>query len=186
MVHVFKVPESMFLGAPGFHITDKADTKLISNTASDDKDLIDEGFENIGNHFFVQPIDTVLEAWRVPADNKFTIAENTLNSLFFGVDKGMTSDMYTSVYRASENMHKFKSELMSNYSTLVALGWQHAVPFTFKPGHRVLYHHDGANGEYKKASGVCNSVVYSITKTSGLETFIYTCSATIQLAVRYS
>ena len=186
MVHIYSIGEGLFQGSDGYHITQLKDTQIVCNTQTDDKDLVETGLENIGSHYLIQSTKKILDKWRKTGEDKFTISSDTLQSMAFNVKDGMSKDVYSPVYVKTDNPYRLRSEIHSTYLTLVAAGWQHAMPFTFLPGHRVLYHHDGPSGEFKKAEGVCNSVVYRIRPADGLEERIYTCSATIQLAVRYS
>lgn len=186
MVHIFSIGEGLFQGSDGYHIKQLTDTQIVCNTQTDDRDLVETGLENIGNHYLIQPIKKILDKWRDTGEDSFTINSNTLESMAFNVKDGISKDVYSPVYIRTDNPFRLRSDIHATYLTLVAVGWQHAMPFTFLPGHRVLYHHDGPNGEFKKAEGVCNSVVYRILPADGLNEYIYTCSATIQLAVRYA
>ena len=186
MVHIYSIGEGLFDGADIYHRKLLKDMEIVCNTGTDDMDLIETGLENVGSHYLIQSTKKIVDKWRKAKNDGFTISKDTLESMAFNVPDGMASDVYSPVYVRTDNPYRLRSEIHATYLTLVAVGWQHALPYTFLPGHRVLYHHDGPDGEFKKAEGICTNVVYSIRPADGLDEPRYTASANVQLAVRYA
>lgn len=181
-VHIYNVGAGTYSGCDSYHRFDKSDIHLISNVGAEDLELIYEGLENTGNSFIIQPPEKLLDNWRTMGSRSFTINKDNLVTINLEVPDGITSDVYSPVFKRSDNMHKLRTELAANYITLVNIGWDHAVPMLIKPGGRIEYHYDG-DGKYITRSGLCNGVVYEFKPIASLGKKLYACSAALSLSI---
>ena len=190
MVNIYKVQENMFIGLDSYHKIEKArvgnDIHILSNTASVDKNLIDEGLENDGTAYYLQKAHVLVDAWRniveKPGGRRYSVNEN-VDLVSFNTDKGMISNAFQpNFYLSPENNFTYLSNIAKNNRVAINLGWIHAIPFTFKPGWKLIYNYD-ENANYVTKTGVCDGVVYTFSKVGRLTEQIYACNANMAISV---
>jgi hypothetical protein len=101
------------------------------------------------------------------------------------------------IYKDSKgNYYPIRSELASYNRSVVRFKWNAAVPYTFRPGYRILIHYDGedetnrditsttgSNPMYKTKSGIINAVEYSFTVEKIGDPIFYFCQADIAASI---
>lgn len=180
--HVYQVGKNNLVGQDGYHYYLEDDIHLISNTGSINQAMIEQGMENTGTAFMIQDGSNIIDKWRCVEEDGFTIPITGVEVVGLDTDEGMSTDTHHPQFKfSSANKHIHLSELSKITKTPINIGWQQAIPFTFKPGWKVKYHYDGADGEYNVDEATCVSVNYHIKPNERLTEQVYTCYADINL-----
>lgn len=181
--HMYHVDKNMFEGLDCYHIMDGENTHILNNKVINMKDMAEEGYENSGNAFIIQNSELMVDYWRYMQEyRKFTVPVSNVALMTNNTKSGVTKNVYNPQFRVSdENPLIYITELYKNDLTAANTMWDHAVPFTFKPGWKIIYHYEG-DGTYHTRNGVCTSVVYSIQRSARIgDKWVFGSSANINM-----
>jgi hypothetical protein len=178
--HIYHVKPNMFEGLESYHILDGDNVHILNNKTADTKDMSEESYENIGTAFILQKSERMLDFWREMKEKRsFNIGIDNVVLLTNHSKKGMTDDIYNAKFNVSnENVFIYRTELLKNELTIMNTEWQHAIPYTFKPGWKLYYHYEG-DGTYNVRTGTCVTAVYTIQRTARDDDWIFSSSANL-------
>jgi hypothetical protein len=171
----------MFTGNKAYHIVINGDYHILCNSGADDKNLLFQGAENLGNSFLIPDTDKVIDLFKSQGEGEFTINKDTFNTVTLNNTEGVVKNTYTPMYVESDNLFSRRSFLASINRTMVAIDWDHAIPMSIKPGQAVKYCYD-TDGKYSAKGGVCHRVSYHVRPTDGVGKKLYTCKAKLTLS----
>jgi len=210
-----------FIGAekfPGMEINHAVDREesvhVVLNHNVNNTDMVDMGIENFGTGIMLAHAERMIDQWRSvlePGDKEgcARIGLNKINVLRtpnvvltalsecerkkIGIDPSVSIIKYA--FNDGNNYHKLTP--MNSYKrTLMTTTWDNAVPFTFKPGFKIMWHYDDENPEardpedrvseqssmYNTKPGVVNSVTYIFQLGSRVGTTnIFRCTANMSV-----
>jgi hypothetical protein len=208
-----------FIGAekfPGMEINHAVDKEgsvhVVLNHNVNNTDMVDMGIENFGTGIMLAQSKRMIDQWRTvlePHGGNARIGINPLNVLRtpnviltalsecerkkIGIDPSVSIIKYA--LNDNNNYHKLTP--MNSYKrTMATTTWDNAVPFTFKPGFKIMWHYDGENSEardheeqvseqssmYTTKPGVVNSVTYIFQLGSRVGTTnIFRCTANMSV-----
>ena len=183
-VHLYKVPENLAVGADNYHFEKDGEYHIIINTEVIDKEASDESIENLGTSILAMQCQDELDQWHTYVESKNELLIHEDNVILYDMDtkKGIVDKPYQPIFKYSHgNDFKLTTPLSFGDTIEMEAQWRHAVPFTFKPGWRVLYHYDGDDGLFQTRTATCHAVNYSIHKVSKLSTQLYGVSCRFRL-----
>lgn len=183
--HIYNVGEDKFLGSNAFHNIQADETHLITTSSPKNIELVDLGLENTGSAYLVQYGEKIVDRWmKLDSKGVCTVPKANFTLLSLNTKAGVTTDVYSPKFKYSaDNIYAHTSDLSQyNRTKITNLIWRHAMPFTFRPGYRVMYHYDG-DGVYQTRTGMCEAIVYMITKAERLGKQVYGCVASMQLSI---
>jgi len=174
-VHIYKIPEGMWDGASGYHSTQNGDIRIICTSASELKDLSEEGTENDGNAVSMIQADTVIDLSReVKKDGSVTLnKQNTIN-VKTSNDTTATKDLTVTKYSngPTNNIYLESSRIAANQLTTLSCEWIHSEPFLIQPGHKLVYHFDDKMA-YTTMPGQIHHVTHKLSPISTPDTLLF-------------
>lgn len=198
--HLYYVGKDNFSGLQRYHATSEKVTHIVANIDSASVDLVDSGNEHIGTTFFVQHADRIIDDfYYIDNNEQLHIHNDNFNVLTNRQDTtGIMTGMFNPEFVFDNaNEYRVKSTMAFSRRTIVTTGWMYAVPYTFKPGWVVHYHHDGENKNKREdASDIADNTIY--TSRQGIvdlvryifgplgrkgDSYVYICNADIQLSI---
>lgn len=203
---------------PGLEVNHAVDTTnashIIVNAANINRDLVDSGIENDGTVTMIMHADRVIDQWRTMREGTTTANAETgfaateipmnVNTSLFSIteeDKkrlGIAPDVTFVKYAFDEsNPYKTRVPINRYQRTVIQTAWENAVPFTFKPGYKILWNYDSEyaagrspgdkvakNYKYCSKPGVVDSVAYMFKPAARLNNeWTYTCTASLTLSI---
>lgn len=209
------IPKFYYIGGskyPNLEVNHAVDinnnTHIVVNAASINKDMVDMGIENDGTAIMMMHADRVIDAWRSMAEapnaesariglGKMNVSKSHNTSVFaltecerkrIGIDPNITIAKYVfdqcNTYRNRLPINRYKRSVLQT-------AWENAIPYTFKPGYKVIWNYDGEAPEnrekddttacssmYCSKPAVMDSVSYLFTKEGKVKNrWIYKCVA---------
>lgn len=183
---------------------------IILSEFSNTKDMLDTGIENVGTTYIIQDADRIV-------DIAATIGESSrINNGASGLGKMHINELNTSVIDLKDitggatydaynpkfvfdycNPYTIRSKIHAFNRAIVVTSWPNAVPFTFKPGHKLYYHYDsedvenrnqeeatGAIAKYTTKTGTCSAAIFKYRMCGRIGTeLIHSCEASIILSI---
>ena len=182
-VHIFVVPNNKLVGLDSFAAKFLKDTHLICNHPGPNRELAQEALENGGTAVYILDAPKMISKSVIQTEAGWTMPGTSTSLAKMNTKRGLLGDTFTPKYDISYgNKYTHLSRLAYANGTIVELGWEHAIPFTFEPGHHVVYHNDGLK-VFNQKSGICEFVQYVIQRTAREDTQLYGCTANIRLRV---
>ena len=187
MTHVYIAGEGSFIGNPFYHGYEQNTIHIVANGKNLHKDLADEGVENNGYGFIVQHADRVVDDWRVmlEADDdagarhgiwQINIQQDPNNEYMVDEDQnkkiGFISNKDGADLRFkydSSNRFAVQSILHNYRRSITMFEWNMAVPFTFRPGYKVMCHYDSEDPAARDLGVEYGESLKYITKTGTVE-----------------
>ena len=185
VVHIHKVPEYSMVGMENFSGREQDGTlHILSNLETKNTILLDEAIENIGNSLLMMKNEEVIDKWRDTLEgDKYKIHDD--NMIYINMDATigtMVKQPYQPNYvESDENPYVKKSILSFGNGAILETGWQHAIPYTFKPGWPITYHYLGEGNKYTVIQGLCMSSVYTFVKIPNTEKLIFGITAKVSI-----
>ena len=179
-MNIYNLGENQYIGLEGYHITKGLDYFIVSNTGSDVKSLLYEHLENHGSSYLLHDNDYILDRFIVAKEREFDISKNSIVNVSLATVEGMVKDAYTPTFVAKGNVFSSRSMLAVANTSLVAIGWTHAVPYSCRPGTKFNFICDTEKGP-KVYTGQCAKIIYSIYPVNAVGKKLYTCSSNMKL-----
>lgn len=210
MTHIYAAGESAVSGNQYYHGYEKNTIHIVANGKALHKDLADDGVENIAYGYIIQHADRVVDDWRVMLEAEdqqgarygiyqINIQQDPNNEYLVDEDQnkkiGFISNNDNSNLKFEydgSNRFEVQARLQSYRRSLVMFEWNMAVPFTFRPGYKIMYHFDyedptrrdlgvnyGESVKYTTKSGTVEDVTYIFEIANHLaDKYILSCKAT--------
>jgi hypothetical protein len=184
VIHVYNVQENSLEGIDGCsRVDDNKILHLLCDSNVVTIDVSESTMENNPTGYLMQKAENLVEGYGGVKNNRLNIFDTGVDLLATCSDIGMSKLTYTPQFITSQgNPHLLRSTLKSYEMNILNFEWKHAIPYSFIPGGKVMFHYDD-NKAYRTKSGQVVAVTYSIYRANRFASQMYGCSAKVQMLV---
>lgn len=149
--------------------------KILCSNIGDQFSPGDVSADSVGTISLVFKANKIVDQWRdITQDDQYRCVPKHKKDVIDGMAKdmnlnGFASSHYNPRYDVSYNNGRvITSKLAQANCDIVTLRWTGAIPWTFKPGRRIIFTYGEATAELvNKIPGICSEIVYAFTPIKG-------------------
>ena len=184
IANIFNSFAGMYGGHKSYHSIQGNTTSIVSNVKAKTKDLTHMAAENEGTSRTFLRATMLIDNYSTTSKHGTVIAKNP--ALMVGnpsISPVIPGASYPKYQKPTDNIFKVNTNIAKNQAVLITLGWQQAILYAFKPGHKIKYFFDN-NNVFTVANGILESVKYKVEKTVKLGPGqVYKCTCDLQFRV---
>lgn len=169
IIHLIAAPANSFMGLPRYHTGVDDDVYIVTASNVKMDTLNSRGSENVGTSHMSVNADSMHDQYvKIGKDGKVKRNSDDITTISSQNDAAKPSSTMQNVKYTGEktNIYSSTSALAAYNGTILTASWMRAYPGLIKPGQNVIYHYDGADGEYCTQNGRILNVRYTSSTIS--------------------